>query len=290
MRTMKRGWSILLLLLALMACNREKEVVVPDNEAPPDSTVADVVLERYINSSYIILLGQQPDESEMAQAKVILRAHNVSQADRNAFLDLVMAQPAYPMRMFDVSRAVLLNGSDTTDVRDELFLVNLILADSAFVSVWDIAQVQKAQLLGILAIPADLAAGTLDIRGMHKRLVFNRLYDQINMGTQNFVVSMFQNFLARYPTDGERAASELMVDGFSSQIFLVSGRTKAEFVDIFMASGDYDEGQVRDLFMRYLYRNPTTEEMESLSIQYHNNNDYKALQKAIMSSDQFLGI
>ncbi|MBL0020761.1 MAG: hypothetical protein IPP17_31090 [Bacteroidetes bacterium] len=57
-----------------------------------------------------------------------------------------------------------------------------------------------------------------------------------------------------------------------------------------MASGDYDEGQVRDLFMRYLYRNPTTEEMESLSIQYHNNNDYKALQKAIMSSDQFLGI
>jgi hypothetical protein len=287
---MKRGWLMLLLLLVIAACSREKEVVIPDNEAPPDSTIADVVLESYVNRSYITLLGAQPDAAEMSQAKVILRAHGVSQVDRIAFLDLVISQPAYPMRMFDIGRGLILNGADTTDVRGELFLLDLILADSAFVSVWDIALEQKQQLEDILAIPSDLAAGALDMRGMHKRLVHNKIYDQINMGTQNFVVSVFQNFLSRYPTDGERAASELMVDGFSSQIFLVSGRNKADFINIFMDSADYDEGQVRDLFTRYLYRNPTTEELESLSVAFHNGNDYKALQKAIMSSDQFLGI
>lgn len=279
-----------MLVMLFAACKRDKEVIVPGNEAPPDSTIANVVLESYINRSYIILLGAQPDAIEMSQAKVILRAHGVSQADREAFLDLVMAEPAYPMRMFDVGRGLVLNGSDTTDVRGEIFLLNLILADSAFISVWDIALEQKAQLEAVLAIPADLAAGTLDMRGMHKRLVSNKVYDQINMGTQNFVVSMFQNFLERYPTDAERAASELMVDGFSSQIFLVSGRNKAQFIDIFMSSSDYDEGQVRDLFTRYLFRNPTTEELESLTVAYRNDNDYKALQKAVMSNDQFVGL
>lgn len=286
----KYTWLVWLAMGLLAACSKEKEVIIPDNEAPPDATVSDVVLESYINRSYIILLGVQPDDAEMAQGKAVLRMHNVSEADRDAFLDQVIAQPGYAARMFDVGRSLLINATDTSEMRNELLLLDLILGDSAFIVYWEQAQQQKDQLLAVLAIPTDFAAGSLDMRGMHTRLVSNKIYDDINMGTQNFVLSVFQNLLDRYPTEAERAAAELMVDGFSSQIFLESGRNKADFISIFMHSRDYDEGQVRDLFKRYLYRTPTTEELETLSLAYRNSNDYQALQKAVMRKDEFVGI
>jgi hypothetical protein len=242
-----------------------------------------LVLESYVNRSYIVLLGHKPDNGEMAQGIATLRTHNVSQADREAFLDQVIAKPDYPMHTFDIGRSLLINATDTTEVRSEIFLLDLLLSDSAYLAYWPLALTQKAQLEAVLAIPDDLAAHSIDVIGMHKRLVTNKIYDQINMGTQNFVVSMFQNFLARYPTDQERAASELMVDGFPSTVFLENGRSKTDFIDIFCRSRDYYEGQVRDAFTRYLYREPNTQT-------YKANSNYQALQKAVLSEDEFLGL
>jgi hypothetical protein len=286
---MKRSLYLVAMLLFFAAC-KDKEVIIPDNEAPPDPTVTDVVLESYINRSYIILLGHQPDDAEMSQGKVTLRAHNVSQADREAFLGGVMAQPGYAMRMFDVGRSLLINATDTTEIRQEIMLYQLLLLDSGYIALWPFLQQEIDDFEAVLAIPTDLAAGTVDMRGVHKRLVSNQFYDDINMGTQNFVLSMFENLLDRYPTEAERVASETMVDGFSAIVFMESGRNKADFIDIFFRSRDYDEGQVRDLFSRYLYRNPTTQELESLSVAYRTDNDYKALQMAVMSNDEFIGL
>jgi hypothetical protein len=153
-----------------------------------------------------------------------------------------------------------------------------------------LAQLQRDQLQDVLDIPADLIAGTIGIQEMYRRLVTNKGYDEINMGTQNFVVSMFQNFLERYPTDAERAAGEIMVDGFSSQLFLVNGDSKTDFIAIFLASNDYYEGQVRLLFRRYLYRSPSTQELEQLTLRYRDTGDYQVLQKAVLSKDEFIGL
>jgi hypothetical protein len=276
--------------LLLAACKREEEVLIPGNVAPPDHTVTDLVLENYINRSYITLLGYQPDAGAMAQGKATLRTHNVSADDRLAFLTQVMAQPAYTYRLFDIGRSSLINAADTSDIRDELNILDFILSDSAYISFWPAAQVQRAELGAVLAIPGDLLAGTIDVVEMYRRLVTNEIYDQINMGTQNFVVSMFQNFLGRYPTEAERTAAEIMVDGFSAQVFLENGRSKTDFIAIFLRSRDYYEGQVRALFSRYLYRSPNTEELESLTISYKNSGDFKALQKQILIKDEFVGL
>lgn len=290
MRIKNRGFWWLVLLLLVVGCKKEEEIIVPDNQAPPDSTIQNVVLESYINRSYIILLGEQPDDAQMSQGKAVLRTHNVSQTDRATFLNGVMAQPGYHQRMFDVGRSLYLNSTDTSAIQEEIFFLDLILGDSAFIAFWDDVQAQKDQLLLLLDVPGDLAAGTIDMREAHKRMVFNKIYSDINMGTQNFVISMFQNFLARYPTEGERSASETMVDGFPSVVFMQSGRTKENFVDIFIASRDYDEGQVRDLFRRYLYREPNTQEMDELTNSYRADHNYKALQIKVMSLDEFVGI
>lgn len=289
---MRKFWLLysVLVLLLVSGCKREEEVVIPDNVAPPDGTVTDLVLESYINRSYITLLGYQPNAAEMAQGKATLRTHNVSTDDRGAFLDQVIAKPGYAQRLFDLERSKLLNGTDTSDIREELNFLTFILADSAYIAVWAEAQLSYDHLQDVLAIPGALQAGTMNVAEMHRRLVTNYFYDQINMGTQNFVVSMFQNFLFRYPTEAERVAAETMVDGFPAQLFLVNGRSKTEMIAIFLEADDYREGRVRDLFLRYLYRDPSTQELESLTIAFKNSGDYKALQKAVLSKDEFVGL
>ena len=118
----------------------------------------------------------------------------------------------------------------------------------------------------------------------------NGFYDEINMGTENFIVSMFQNFINRYPSISELQSGKTMVDGGNASIFLVSGNKKADFINIFLESDEYFTGQTNILFNRYLFRAPTSEESINFSLDYINTQDYQLLQSRILSTNEFIGL
>lgn len=290
MRTSKIALGSLLLLLILLSCNKQKEVLVPDNTLPPDGTISNIVVESYVNRAYISLLGRKAEPDEFESAEVVLRADNLSQANREAFLGTLIGTNEYYDNLFEVGRALYLNSIDTVDIQDQIFLFNLLLQDPQYQDIYPVLNDEISRMQLVLDIPTDLKNGSIDEVEMHNRLIYNYVYDQINMGTQNFVISMFQNFLFRYPTGEELANSELMVNGFPSQIFLESGRSKLDFMRIFFESGDYYEGQVRDVFSRYLFREPDTEEMETLSNQYEDTGNYEDLLETVLSTDEYIGL
>ncbi len=290
MRTPIATLSALFVLLFVWSCDSQEEVLVPDNTAPPDATISDIVVESYVNRTYISVLGRKADNQEFDQAFALLRTNNLAEADRATFVNGILGSDAYYDNQFDVARTLHLNSVDTTTIRDQIFIFQIGLSDPAQSAFHDIYQAEIDRLAAVLASPTELKAGTIGIRDMHARLAYNYVYDQINMGTQNFVISMFQNFLFRYPTEAERAASETMVDGFPSQIFLATGRSKDDFVNIFFQSNDYYEGQVRDVFSRFLFREPDVEELETLSVDYQQSNDFEALMRAVLTSDEFVGL
>ena len=80
-----------------------------------------------------------------------------------------------------------------------------------------------------------------------------------------------------------------MVNGISSNIFLTAGQSKRDFENIFFASVDFYEGEVRGLFEQYLFRDPTSVEMTNGTLVYMQNG-YIELQKTILSMDEFIGI
>jgi hypothetical protein len=281
---------VLLGLLLLVACKREEEVLIDGNIAPPDRTVEDVVVENYVNRVYISLLGRKADDSEAAAAKAQLRSGNFSLSARGAFVDGLTVGSEYQVRLFDIGRYELLNGADTTSIREERDLFNLLLTQTQYQPFWPALTIERDRLNAVLAIPSSLIAGSIDRREMHRRLVTNYFFDQINMGTQNFVFAMYQKFLFRSPTEAERVASERMVDGFSSIAFLQPGRNRDDFIAILLASGDYAEGQVRNVFLRMLYREPSTQEIELLTPDLQDTGDYRALLRSVLSSDEFAGL
>lgn len=278
------------LLLALTACKREEEVLIDGNIAPPDRTVEDIVVENYITRVYISLLGRKADDTEAATAKTQLRSGNFTLSARGAFIDGLTVGAEYQYRLFDLGRYELLDGTDTSAIREQRDVFALLLTQPQYQAYYAVLTIERDRLNDVLAIPSALVAGTIDRREMHRRLVTNYFFDQINMGTQNFVIALYQKFLYRSPTEAERVSAERMVDGFTSTAFLQQGRDKDDFVSLLLASGDYAEGQVRNTFLRTLYREPTTQEDELLSPGYYATGDYRALLRSVLSSDEFAGL
>ena len=263
---------------------------MPGNIAPPDPTVSNSTKENYINKVYISVLGREPDSVEFSSGLILLNKNNLSVANRKQLLDSVFSKPEYNARLYQIARTDLLNSLDTADITGEIAVLNFLLTNTTYQSIWPQIQFEITRLDTLKRIPSDLKSGTINVIEMHRRCVNNSFYDQLNMGTENFVVSLFQHFIFRYPTAAELSQSSTMVDGQSSIVFLQSGKTKYEYMNIFFGSNSYFEGQVRDLYIRYLFREPTTEETSAKMALYKNSLDYKALQKEILSGNEYAGI
>ena len=287
---MKKTLLFLFLSVAIFSCKKDKEISIDGNTAPPDGTIPNVVKENYVNTAYIAILGRKPSATELSAGESILSQNNLSIADRGQMLDDILAKPGYNQRLYDISVSTLLNNIDTADISNNIYLFALLLTDSNYIAYWPQLQIEKTKLELLKASVADLNAGTITVIGLQKRCINNYFYDQLNMGTENFVVSMFQNFLYRYPTDDELAHAKNMVDGFEDVIFLQTGYTRDDFITIFFGANNYFEGQVRDLYLRYLFREPTSVEMSSNATTYKNSLNYKQLQKDILSRDEYIGL
>jgi hypothetical protein len=273
------------------ACNPETELItVPNNTAPPDYAVSLVVMENYVSKSYISLLGRKPLQPEVTAAMTLLSRNNAAPDDRKTFLQGVVQNEEFTRRMYDVARAEILANLDTTDIRDRVFVFTLLLNDPQYTDFYPLIQAEIDRLGRLREIPQALRDGLIDRGEMHRRCVDNSFYDDINMGSQNFVLSLFEYFLGRYPTESEEQAAILMVEGFDAVIFLKEGNTKSALIDIFFESEDYYEGQVVDVYRDYLFRDPNSSEMAAATIQYKMTRDFRALLVSILASDEYLGI
>lgn len=290
---MKKNFYCLLLSFSILIVGCKKDeaiIVVSGNTAPPDNTIATIVKENYVNKVYISVLGREPVTAEMTSGLSLINQHNLSVADRNAFLDDVFSKSGYNQRIYEIASIKILNTYDTTAINDQINLYTLLLTQPQYAPFYTVINMELTRLYDLKDIPVDLNNTTLTPIGMHRRLMNNYFYDQINMGTENFVVSSFQNFMDRYPTSNELAEGKKMVDGLSAILFFTTGTTKDNYMDIILDTDNYFESQVRELFVRYLFRQPTSVEMTDYASDYKTDLDYKKLQKAILSLDEYVGI
>ena len=284
--------SFLIFIVAILATGCKKdEIIIEDNTAPPDSTISTLILENYVAKCYISLLGRDPSETEETNAVELLRSSAMSVASRKQMIDVILGDIEYRDKILENNSVKLLNSPfDTTQIQTQLYTYNNILNDPQYAQFYDLIVEVIANLETLLDTPEDFRNGTIGMQEMHRRLVTNEVYDQINMGSFNFVLSLFNNFLFRDPTSEEHNAGITMVDGFVAVLFYETGNSKEECIDIFLNSDDYFEGQVRELYLRYLFREPTSEEESYHAIRYRDSGNYDRLQKDILSTDEFAGL
>lgn len=280
----------LFLVLIISSCTKIEDIIVGDNTLPPDYTIENTTIENYINKLYISTIGREPTEAEFTSDFNLLRNANLSQKSREIVIDGILNKSEYSFNLFTLESANILNSVDTAKINERIssyqqfLLVTTNFLDSIYVA---------NELERMLTFQNSLTAfylGTTTITELYRAMANNIFFDEINMGTENFVVAMFQHFLLRYPTDSELESAKDMVDDKNATLFFETGNGKNDFLDIFFTSNEYFTGQTNILFNRYLFRNPSSEESVNYSLDYINTGDYKSLQKRILSSDEFIGL
>ncbi len=279
----------LFLLIFAFACSKDTNLI-PGNTAPPDNTVEDQTIINYINKSYISLLSREPNSQELQTAFDALRADDFSDTSRVEFLQTVIDDPAYLDNVYANAREELLRGADTTDIYIQWNGLMQALNDPNLAPFYPLIQEEIDRMEDLMDVPEDLASGAIDVTEMYRRVVNNSLYDDFNMGTENFIISTFQFFLHRSPTGTELEECTKIVDDNEGVMFLQTGESKDDYLDIFFASDGYYEGQVIYLYEKYLFRTPLSEEMSFYAQIYKANNNYPELQTLILSQDEFAGL
>ena len=276
-------------VLIISSCTKIDDVVVDGNIHPPDYTIENTTIENYINKLYISAIGREPTETEFISDYSVFRESNLSQESREIVIDGILNKEEYNNNLFKLESEHLLLGLDTADINQNIFVLNILLSTANGIDSIYFAE-NLARILKLQEVLPGLSNGSISTIEMHKRMVNNNFYDEINMGTENFVISMFQSFMQRYPTNSELDNGKLMVNDNNSSVFFVPGNGKEDFINIFIGSDEYYSGQTNILFNRYLFRNPTSEESVNYSLDYINSQNYKLLQRRILSTNEFVGI
>lgn len=268
-----------------MGCTKTEIEEVSGNKPPGEKLVTQEMKDAYINRVYITLTGKKSTEEAFNQAQEYLSNHE-GVAGRLKVVSKVMDTEDYTIQLYDVARADYLESVDTSLIRSDYIQVLDALQSATGPSREYYLEAER-ELKALLEIPDGLIEGTIDVPEMHRRLVDNFYYDDINMGTENFVVATFQNFLFRYPTSAELEQGKLIVDGKPGSLFLQAGNSKGDFLDIFFTTDDYFEGIVISLYRKYLFREPDTDEMYNQTEALLNGGTYQQLQQQILSSDEY---
>jgi hypothetical protein len=276
--------------LLVLSCNKTEEKIIGDNNPPADNTIPASLRINFINKVYISLIGREPETAEFNAADLTLRNSNFSSASRKTIVQEILNQDAFLDREFEIYRNDLMNGVDTVEISELITTFEFLLTNSTYMQQWPLIEIEKARLISLRNVGAELKNGTISLIEMQRRCVDNYYFDQQNMGSLNFVIACFQNLLLRNPTQFEQTEGVKMLDGFNGILFLQTGESKAQFQQIFFQSDDYFAGQIKLNYLRFMLRLPTSEEEVYYSSRLMSDGNIKTILIDLLSSDEYAGI
>lgn len=173
------------------------------------------------------------------------------------FITWVMEQEAFIANTYSQVRLELLQGAKEYDIVEALIDFEQIKWQEGN---YEYASREFNRLERLYHVGDSYRSGAIRLRDVQIWLLDNYLYDQVNMGVDNFVVTVFQYMTGRAPTDHELSEGKKMCGGQETELFFISGNSREDFLDILTRNDNYLEYQVAYWFERLLFRRPSAVE------------------------------
>ncbi|MEO8066452.1 MAG: hypothetical protein ABI599_02040 [Flavobacteriales bacterium] len=291
-------------VLTATACKKESELI-PNNQAPDYSGVPTVITRNYVNRLFIDLLGREPLDVEMNAEVAALEAATLSSGAREALVNKLMTSTAYVegdssykhayyQRQYELYKSRCLEGA-SDDIIDEAIHVaeQDALDDSLSGDTQGLGEANSVlqRLRNLKNSRVNYMNGLVGIDDVMGYMVFNSIYDQINMNTFNFINATFDNLLLRFPTDAEfNSGFDMVENGAPGILFARSGQNKGDYVGILTGTNEFQEGMVRWSYNTFLGREASTYEVYTAMGAFHMDGDLQRVQRNILISDEYANI
>ena len=278
-------------MILLSACSGTKEpVLVLNNAPPPDYTISNVLKENYVQKTYLYLIGRAPSAAEYNAAFSILSQNNCSVGDRTQLLTALMQQNGYLLRQLAIEKNDILPGVVQGNIDYTINYLTQESTDTSYITYWHIIikRLNKMRLLN--TVGPKYAQKEITHTQMQRILCDNLLFEYERGGGKSWAIFCFGYFTLRKPTLEEEEQCNDMYYGYVSSLFLQQGESADDLMGIFFGSDAYFAGQIRTLFKRYLYREPTEQELFGYTELYKSGAEYASIQKKLMLTNEYLGI
>lgn len=277
-----RVTSIFFLLLLFTACSKE-DILIQDNEPPFTNPIPAVRVESYINRLYIDLLGREPTDQEMQRDFDQIKSNERDDAMRLGLITQLQNGTDFLVGDTSYTQAFYYNTYNKAKIRC-LEGVSDEYIKSRLGSGFEVDD----RLKKVLDSPTELQSGAISIHEVFARLIFNVIYDDINMNSFNFVNASFDNLLWRFPSAGEFNAGFNMVEHNRSEVlFGQGGQNKTDYINILTSSRGVSEGIIIWVYEQLLARRPTSEETTMLLDSFQANKDIRLIYQQVMISDEY---
>jgi len=296
--------SMVLVAMVFHSCKKEEQVVFSDNTIPAYNEIPTILVENYVNRVYIDLIGREPTDIEMAGDVQLLESAELSVNARKALSDKLMFstvfiegdssyKQAFYTKFYNDTKARLLEGISEASL-DETYSIYYFnaLQDSlnGNIPAYELGMIEANKLKDIIDSRVDLSSEVITVNEMYRRMMFNAVYDEINMNTFNFINASFDNLFFRYPTDAEfeQAYAPIEYNG-SGIIFGQVVSNKPEYLDVLTSSSEYKEGMIRWAYLQLLSRDALTGEVYNRMDMMNDGYNINAVIQSILITDEYAG-
>ena len=303
---MRNSWSnvfkILVFCLVFIGCKPE-EIVFPDNPVPPYDEISTILVQNYVNRMYIDLIGREPTDLEMERDVDLLEADSLSAEIRLTVMGALMTgtdtvdgttyRTLYFEKLYTDLKARFLEGASDAILNERYGLARGMAVTDSLNGNWEgyaINQANAERLFAVLECPIALESQEIDVRDACARMMWNAVYDQINMNSFNFVNATFDDLYQRFPTQAEFDVSYDIIEyNQPNLIFGFSANDKPSFIDALVWNPEWEEGMVRWQFRSFLARDPSDSEVLEATDEFLVNGQTADIQRYIMKSDEYAG-
>jgi hypothetical protein len=292
---------IIFVAITITACKKDV-VIIPNNNAPIYSEIPTILLENYVNRLYIDLIGREPLDDEMSSDVEFLRNNDVTLESRDSLIYKLQFdtnfvpgdssyKQAYFHRLYEMVKVRLIEGVSNGHIQTVMNTrYNRYVNDSLGGNMISAHEnlIKYYRFKDIINSESDLYYNLIDIKEMHRRMINNPIYDNINMNTFNFVNAAFDNLLFRFPTQYEFNNSYAMIEDEQPYTVLgSSGTNKEDFINIICNTREFYEGIIHWTYLTLIARVPTTTETDFLMNDFYISCDFHKLQRYVMKTDEY---
>lgn len=291
-----------LLLLSLALCSQGckkteiheiNEVYLVEGNQPPDySGVTSLQVQNYVGRLYIDIRGEQPSLEVIQQGVSTLQSGGLTIEAREEFILNLMDDEEYYQNLWNYTAVQLINGVPRSEILEQIAIYEIVIDQyyqNGETLLAQYLEFESAKMLNLVQADSMLAEGVISINEFYGRFCYNTIYDEINMGSENMVISCFENLFQRYPTLSELQSGVEMVDGLSTVLLQQSGSSKGDFVHIVTHTPEFYSGRVREQYQRLLQRSPNALEQQQGSALLAQTGDLKQLQTTVLKTDEYAG-
>lgn len=294
---------ILLLLLATSFIYCKKETLtITGNQAPYYNKVPTIKVQNYVNRIYIDLIGREPLDAEMDADVDYLRKNELSKASRENIISRLQNdtsfvagdgsyKKAYSQYMYNLAKIRTIEGASDDEINALVGPLYFELKLDSINGDWEEYNKTKIQIdkyEAVLKLNDEFYLGTITYDQMFKRMVYNGVYDKINMNSFNFVNATFDNLLWRYPTHEEFLLGFDIVEYNKPNLFFSKLCTnKKDYVDALTDTAEFYESMIIWAYRTLLAREPSSVETSAVLEEYILKKNIRTIQQYIIETDEY---